>query len=321
MARLVTMLLLCVTVLAPRAANAEPQVSDVDRQITELSARLEALVEQHNALRSDLAATRSRADATNQRIANLNRNIDAARERLNRIAVWAYQNGPTAGIGSVLAAGSPDSFMTRLSTVEDLARTDEHQIRGLMDSARTLAADNASLQRLLAAQVSQEAELGALSTQVEKDIATLNVLRTQIGAASRLGSSTSNKSAQFAGWPVRAVSGAAGTAVSFAYAQIGKPYQWGADGPGSYDCSGLTGAAWQAAGFSLPHNAARQYAAVAHLRRAQLQPGDLVFYYRDIHHVAMYVGNNAVVHAPNSGERVRVEQMDFAPIAGFGRPA
>lgn len=110
-------------------------------------------------------------------------------------------------------------------------------------------------------------------------------------------------------------------AVQFAYAQVGKPYRWGAAGPDSYDCSGLTSAAWQAAGVSLPHNAARQYASMAHVSRADLQPGDLVFYYADIHHVAIFVGDATVIHAPTAGENVRLQRLDHAPIRGFGRPS
>jgi peptidoglycan DL-endopeptidase CwlO len=94
-----------------------------------------------------------------------------------------------------------------------------------------------------------------------------------------------------------------------------------ADGPGSYDCSGLTSAAWQAAGITLPHSAAGQYSAVAHISRGQLQPGDLVFYYSEIHHVAMYVGNGNVIHAPNTGDHVRVQRIDIAPTQGYGRPS
>jgi cell wall-associated NlpC family hydrolase len=79
-------------------------------------------------------------------------------------------------------------------------------------------------------------------------------------------------------------------------------------------------AAWHAGGVSLPHNAARQYGSIPHIARADLVPGDLVFYYSDVHHVAIYVGNGLVIHAPNSDETVRVQGIDLAPIYGYGRP-
>jgi cell wall-associated NlpC family hydrolase len=319
MARLVP-LVLCAAVLAPRAAYAEPRVSDVDRQITGAAERLEALVEQHNAARSDLAATRARVAATSQRIAEVAGVLDGARDRVSAVAVWAYQRGPTAEIGAVLAAGSPDTFVFRLTSIQELAWSDERDIRVLTDRTRTLAQEHASLRELEDQKARQEAELGGLAAQVEKDIAALIALRNKIGTTSRYVPTTLHKQAASAATPPLA-SGARGRAVAFAYAQIGKPYQWGADGPGSYDCSGLITAAWQTAGIFLPHNAARQYSAVAHISRGQLQPGDLVFYYSNIQHVAMYVGDGNVVHAPNTGDHVRVEHIDNAPVQGYGRPS
>ena len=110
-------------------------------------------------------------------------------------------------------------------------------------------------------------------------------------------------------------------AIRFAYAQLGKPYQWGAAGPDSYDCSGLTMASWRAAGTNLPHSAALQWAVVAHEARDQLAPGDLVFYFGNIHHVAIYIGEDKVIHAPTYGEDVTIAPIDHAPVFGYGRPA
>jgi cell wall-associated NlpC family hydrolase len=203
--------------------------------------------------------------------------------------------------------------------MENLARGDQRQLQSLADGSQNLAADNAALQNLLTDLSRQEAELGGLTAQVEKDLATLTALRAEIRSSSRNSPTTLDSVGSLA--PPPAVSGGAATAVQFAYAQIGKPYQWGAAGPGSYDCSGLTSAAWQAAGVSMPHNAARQYSAVAHISRADLRPGDLVFYYADIHHVAIYVGDGSVIHAPTAGQTVRVARLDHAPIHGYGRPS
>ena len=79
-------------------------------------------------------------------------------------------------------------------------------------------------------------------------------------------------------------------------------------------------AAWRAAGVALPHNAARQYSAMPHVTRADLRPGDLVFYYGNLHHVALYVGNDTVIRAPDVGETVRLQNVDYGPIHGYGRP-
>lgn len=111
-------------------------------------------------------------------------------------------------------------------------------------------------------------------------------------------------------------------AVDTALAQLGKPYQWGGNGPGSFDCSGLTTFAWRAAGVSLPRSSRAQYGATTRVSRANLQPGDLVFYHQPISHVAMYIGGGRVVEAPNAGNVVRIRQdgLTRRGVVGFGRP-
>ncbi len=109
-------------------------------------------------------------------------------------------------------------------------------------------------------------------------------------------------------------------AAAFACAQAGKPYVWAAAGPNSYDCSGLTLRAWAQVGVYLPHNAAAQRRSMPYVDRANLQLGDLVFYYSDLHHVAIYVGDGKVMQAPMAGDVVRMTEMDRSPIHSFGRP-
>ncbi|MFC7757683.1 C40 family peptidase [Catellatospora bangladeshensis] len=117
---------------------------------------------------------------------------------------------------------------------------------------------------------------------------------------------------------VPAYAGKAGIAVKFAYKALGKPYIWAADGPEGYDCSGLTLAAWRAAGVSLYHQAATQWREVTHIKRSQLAPGDLVFY-SGLGHVALYVGSGKVIHAPTTGEVVKVSSVDMMTPYGYGR--
>jgi len=112
----------------------------------------------------------------------------------------------------------------------------------------------------------------------------------------------------------------AGRAVRFAYQQLGKTYKFAAEGPNAYDCSGLVMASWKQAGVVLPHNALRQYKTVKPITRAELKPGDLVFYYHDVSHVALYVGADRVIEAPQPGETISMRMIDFAPIVGYGRP-
>ncbi|USQ83060.1 NlpC/P60 family protein [Streptomyces phaeoluteigriseus] len=113
-------------------------------------------------------------------------------------------------------------------------------------------------------------------------------------------------------------------ALAFARAQIGKPYVWGATGPDSYDCSGLTQAAWKAAGVSLPRVTYDQVNAGTTVSLSAAQPGDLVFFYADITHVGIYIGNGMMIHAPKPGAYVREESIYYdgeSSIHSVVRPA
>ena len=123
--------------------------------------------------------------------------------------------------------------------------------------------------------------------------------------------------------PVEYIGGAAGIAATKACSLIGKPYHWADDGRnGGYDCSGLVMAAWGAAGVHLAHSSQTQRSQTTRITRAQLRTGDLVFFYADIHHVGIYVGGGWMVHAPHTGDFVRMAQIDKygINIAGYGRP-
>ncbi len=115
-------------------------------------------------------------------------------------------------------------------------------------------------------------------------------------------------------------SGNAGAAVSYAMAQVGDAYVYGASGPSAFDCSGLTSMAWAAAGVSLPHSSTAQYSAGPHIATSDLQPGDLVFYYSPISHVGMYIGNGMIVHAANPSSGVTTAPLNSMPYVGAVRP-
>ncbi|MEU2864374.1 NlpC/P60 family protein [Streptomyces mirabilis] len=109
-------------------------------------------------------------------------------------------------------------------------------------------------------------------------------------------------------------------AVKFATDQIGKPYEWGAEGPGSYDCSGLTSQAWAAAGHGIPRTSQEQWKQLPHVDVKDMRPGDLIIYFDDASHVAVYIGDGAIVHAPRPGRTVTIAGAGSMPILGIVRP-
>ena len=106
-----------------------------------------------------------------------------------------------------------------------------------------------------------------------------------------------------------------------ALSQVGVPYQYAMSSPGvGFDCSGLTSWAWAQAGKSIPHQSAQQYASLPHVAQADIQPGDLIFYYSPISHVSMYVGGGQYVDAPNTGQTVRTGSVNWGSVVGIARP-
>jgi cell wall-associated NlpC family hydrolase len=300
--------------LRPPTLADRPPAAELDRRIGAAARRLEVIVEQYNEAREDLTATLTRQRALGARLGPMTADL---RERQNLVAglvARTYQrtrSGPTIAL---FGSDDPHQFVDRLLVLNQLA-VEQQRATADLSAARTRVDDTRRALDLLAAQQRrQQTQLRTRKAMVQGEIAVLKQMRTAAyGGGSRYSDTGHHATSPY-------VPGPAGRVVAFAFAQLGKPYRWGAEGPDAYDCSGLTLAAWRTAGVHLPHNAARQYAATAHLSSAQLRPGDLVFFYGRISHVGLYIGDGRMIHAPEFGEDVRVSAIDSQPIHGFGRP-
>jgi cell wall-associated NlpC family hydrolase len=238
--------------------------------------------------------------------------MDALATRIGQYSAGLYEHAG-GSVGALIAAASPDNLLDQLTMLDHLGSVTRRQIDALTIERQRYDGQRRELDTLLAQQGAQQADLAAKRTRIEAQIAQLNQLRYTLYG----GRSPVTPRDRYVP-PYQP--GPAGVAVRFAYGQLGKPYRWGAAGPNSFDCSGLTMASWKAAGVGLPHSAALQWAQVTHVPRDQLRPGDLVFYYGNIHHVAIYIGEGKVIHAPTYGEDVTIAPIDEAPLHGYGRP-
>ncbi|HZF90924.1 C40 family peptidase [Streptomyces sp.] len=170
----------------------------------------------------------------------------------------------------------------------------------------------------------QQAEAEERRKQEEAAAVAAAGRETARGEADSGSSTSSNGTGETSASTGSAYAAKAGKAIAFARAQIGKPYVWGATGPGSYDCSGLTQAAWKAAGVTLPRTTYDQVASGTTVSLAAAQPGDLVFFYDDVTHVGVYIGNGMMIHAPKPGAYVREESIYYdgeSSIHSVVRPA
>jgi cell wall-associated NlpC family hydrolase len=299
------------------AGYAEPRPADLDHQVTTAWHQLEAVIEQYDALRDESRTTSAQMNAVSAELAHLHGDVERARARVSEIATGMYRGGSIGSVAAVLTAGSPGALMDHLALLDHVARARQRDFANLSRARDAYERQQRTLDALGTRQRAQQAGLASRRTTIESEIRRLEGLRSRAfrgGTGIRMA-----RGALRDGYVPAVGNDAAGRAVRFAYSQLGKVYRWAAEGPDAYDCSGLTMAAWRSAGVALPHNAARQFRSVKRVERAQLRPGDLVFYYRDIHHVAMYIGDGRVIEAPQAGERVSMRPIDFAPIAGYGR--
>jgi len=298
--------------LTPAPSRAKPVADPIEQPLAAAAEQLEVVVEQYNDLRENLRATRARTAALNAELVPLERSIDAHLAEVSLIASRAYRTGDTQSLGTLaalLGAATRDNLVDPLLLLSRLSREQHRVISRLTESRERLAGARRAAQALAARQRAQQRQLSVRKLQIENEIARLSRLHDR-----------DEPLAKAAPRPPAPVAGAAGKAVRFAHAQLGKRYQWAGEGPDVYDCSGLTAAAWAAAGVRLPHNAARQWGSVTRVSRAERRPGDLVFYYRDLHHVGIYIGGGEMIHAPRTGKRIQVDRVDYQPVHGYGRP-
>jgi cell wall-associated NlpC family hydrolase len=305
-----------IVALAPAVhAHADPSPAQIEAQIDELWNQIEPTIEAHNAVKAQLAVNQAKVAKLTEQIRPLQLQVDAAMSKVSQIAVEYYKGAPASAFNALLMSGSPTELADQIATLDLIARGQAEQISDVAKLKASYDAQKKPLDELVAQLNAQEADLAAKEQTINAQIKHLNELRLAAYAA---GGGVGNLSP--VPCPLVYPGGKAGIAVQYACRQIGKTYVWGAAGPNHFDCSGLTMAAWAQAGIGLPHNAAEQRQVTTPVSRANLRPGDLVFYYSSVHHVGMYIGGDWIVHASQPGEPIRLRKIDMAPIKSYGRP-
>lgn len=299
--------------LLPSAAYAAPSVSDIEKQINDAWEKLEPAIENYNKVHNDLMKNQKRADSLNRKIVPLQLQVEVSLGQVSDMAGFFYMTGAATQLGSLLNADSPDQFLYQLTTLEQISNQQRAQIAGVAKQKDAYTAQKDELDKLIVTLRDQDAVLSKQKKSIQAEMDRLQKLRIQA-----YGTSTVGGSLRIGACPAVLPAGKRAIAVKKACAMIGRPYVWGANGPSTFDCSGLTQYAWAAAGVSLAHYTGDQYKETSYVSRSAMQPGDLVFFYGDRHHVGIYVGNGLMVHAPHSGDRVRMASISNMPISASG---
>ena len=279
-----------------------PAISQVQAEVNTLQAKIDKIGQEYLPVSARVSAARGRLAAVRSQAGRDEAQFSAAQKKLALVVVAAYEGSAQTSAAGLLTSGDPAVVLSRASLLEQLAKNQQAQAAQLLARAQQVSQVRQELQRteygiatLQTQLAGQKAKLAKLLAGKQATLDSLTAAQQQQVAANAVGAGGTT-TAVYTG-PTNTQ---AGQAVAFAYAQLGKPYQWGATGPGSYDCSGLVQAAWASAGVSIPRVTYDQWAALPHVSASSIQPGDLLFYEGE-GHVAMYVGDGYMIDAPQTG--------------------
>ncbi|MET8225760.1 NlpC/P60 family protein [Streptomyces sp. NPDC005301] len=361
-AALTSVALLSQTANAAPSAEPRPSLEEVQKKVDDLYHQAETATQKYNAAKEKSSKQRQRVDTLLDDVAKRTEKLNTAREELGSYAAAQYRTGAAApDTATLLLADDPQDYfdqtqlMGRLTSRQKVAVDDyvteqaatakkraeaSESLEKLTTSQRTLKSTKAEVQRKLAdargllskLTAEEKARLAAIEEKKreEADRKAEELARQQAAQEERSREETAQQdqgdSDAGAGGTAEdpAYATTADKAIAFARAQVGEPYVWGATGPDSYDCSGLTQAAWKAAGVSLPRTTWDQVDAGTTVPLSDIKPGDLVFFYDDISHVGLYIGNGMMIHAPKPGAYVREESIYYdgtSSIHSVVRPA
>lgn len=319
------------------------KLANARRQLEEVTARAALATEKHNYAQLVLAKRKRQAEAAKKAAQDARAKASTAEDDLYRVAAEVYmQGGSLDGVEVVLSPTGTQDLVTRMSGMAAASMYRDHKFdeatKALQRAVQAESAAAAAHVKQMAAAKEAEQAFALAQTEAQNAAAQTTALEQQQDGllrelADASGTSAEAELARVGAAEIdaarraleAATSGTGSTgkvpavrqtavvkAIAFARAQLGDPYQWGGSGPDRWDCSGLTQAAWGAAGRSLVHYTGSQWAQTARVPLAQLQPGDLVFFGKTpetIHHVGLYVGKGMMIEAPRTGLNVR-----YAPI-------
>jgi len=345
-------------------ADDRPSLEEVEKKVDDLYRQAESATDSYNAAKEKTTKQRKQVDTLLDDVAQRTEKLNQAREELGSFAAAQYRTGAAApDTATFLLADTPQDYfdqtqlMGRLTSRQKGAVDDyvseqsatmkkrqeaSQSLQSLTETQSDLKTAKATVQKKLAdarellseLTAQEKARLAAIEQEKQEAAArkAAELARQQAAAEKAAQEAAAQESASGSGSSTTGSSTVtdssyatkAAKALAFARAQIGKPYVWGATGPGSYDCSGLTQAAWKAAGVTLPRVTYDQVNAGTTVSLADAQPGDLVFFYDDISHVGLYIGNGMMIHAPKPGAYVREESIYYdgeSAIHSVVRPA
>lgn len=307
--------------------HADPRLSpaEVKSKVDALYREAEIATEKYNGAKEKAENAEKSLGELRDEAARKTEKLNSAREGLGSIATAQYRSGGIAPSVQLALSSDPDQYLERAALADRAQSRRAAAVTGVRKQLRDIDQLRAEADSTLTHLKSRQAELNKHKKTVNGKLDAAKRLlsrltddqRAELTGEDRASRAAARDGAASA--PGKAPNVRASAAVSYAYKALGSPYVWGATGPDAFDCSGLTQAAYRAAGVALPRTTYAQIAAGERVPRSQLQPGDLVFFYQGISHVGLYVGNGQMIHAPNPSAPVRLAPISQMPFAGATR--
>lgn len=302
------------------SADPQPSVGSVQKKLARLMSQQDQAGQEYDQAIQQLANARQQLAVINREVARNNAQFQSMRGQIAQLAAAAYENGSLTSATALLTASNPRRVLAQASILAQLSTTQSNRLAEFIAAARQVTAAQQAARRDEKAVMALERQRLAKKKQITAAVAAEDALLNQLnGSAQVLAAGGGVTTGMYLG----PVSTPAEKAIWFAYQQLGKPYVWGATGPDYYDCSGLVQAAWGYAGVAIPRSTYDQYAALPHVPMSAIQPGDLIFF-DGVGHVGIYVGNNTIIDAPQSGENVELISLSSpwyaSTLVGAARP-
>ncbi|MBO1284817.1 C40 family peptidase, partial [Streptomyces sampsonii] len=308
--------------LTSQTAHADPKPSK-----TEVKAEVDKLYEEAEKASEKYNGAKEKQDKLEGQIGNLQDKVARGQEELNELrqalgsaASAQYRTGGIDPSLQLFLSADPDDYLDKASALDQLSSKQAEGVKKIQAKQRDLAQQRQEAQAKLQDLSDTRKELGDKKKKVQGKLADAQKLLNSLTAAERAElQQEEERASRSAGDRVELgdavpASNRGAAALAAAKSKVGTPYVWGATGPNSFDCSGLTSWAFAQAGYTIPRMSQDQANAGTRIgSQSALKPGDLVIFYSDLHHVGFYAGNGQVLHAPKPGANVRYESINNMP--------
>jgi peptidoglycan DL-endopeptidase CwlO len=290
-----------------------PSLKDLVAQARALSNEINSLNEQYNGLRIQLTQAQTEARVAEGTYVRDITELRAGNLAVGQLAAQSYMNGGLTTPLELLTTSTASTLIGRAAFVQELQKENGDQVSQIAEGVAAAQRARASAEQQTRRAKQLTAEMASKRRQAQGKITLLN------SSVFKKAMAVFNQTGQYPTFNMPTANTIGAQALRWALTRRGDPYVWGAAGPGSFDCSGLVLWAYAKVGISLPHFTGDQWDMGVHVGRNQLEPGDLVFFYPDIGHVGLYIGNGLMVDAPDFGEDVQVQPVMWSVYVGAVR--